>query len=152
MVAADGSGDFATVQGALDYFPTSSATPRVISIRNGTYTEIVSIKKSNVILRGQNRTNTIIAYANNAYLQGSTHFRMSFKIDANDIGVESLTITNSTPKGGSQAEALMVETDRKRFIAYNVNICSFQDTILMNTEGTQCYFNNSYVQGDTDFI
>ena len=46
----------------------------------------------------------------------------------------------------------MVESDRKRFVAYHVNICSYQDTILMNTEGTQCYFRDSYVQGDTDFI
>jgi pectin methylesterase-like acyl-CoA thioesterase len=153
VVAADGSGDFCTVQGAVDFIPSGNTTPRLINLRNGTYTEIVNLNnRHKLTFRGQNRSNSIIAYANNSTLNGSTHYRMVFKVNAHDIALDTLTLTNTTPRGGSQAEALMVETDRKRFVAWNVNLCSYQDTVLLNTSGTQCYFQDSLVQGETDFI
>lgn len=153
IVAADGSGDFCTVQGAVDFVPNGNTTPRLINIRNGFYYEIVNVNnRHNLTFRGENRTNTIIGYDNNSTMYGTTHFRMAFKVNANDIAIDTLTITNTTPKGGSQAEALMVQTDRKRFIAHNVTLASYQDTILMNTSGTQCYFQDSLIQGDVDFI
>jgi len=153
LVAADGSGDFCTVQGAVDYVPVGSTTPRLINIRDGIYTEIVNVNnRHNLTFRGQSRSHTVLAYDNNSAMYGSTHYRMVFKVNANDIALDTLTITNNTPKGGSQAEALMVETDKKRFVAWNVNLCSYQDTILLNTSGSQCYFQDSLVQGDTDFI
>jgi hypothetical protein len=153
VVASDGSGDFCTVQGAVDFVPNGNTTPRLINIRAGTYTEIVNINnRHHLTLRGENRTNTVIGYANNSAMYPTTHYRMAFKVNANDIALDTLTIVNTTPKGGSQAEALMVQTDRKRFVAYNVTLSSYQDTILMNTSGTQCYFQDSLIQGDTDFI
>ena len=153
IVAADGSGDFCTVQGAVDYVPSGNTTPRLINIRDGTYTEVVNVNnRHNLTFRGQSRSNTVLAYDNNAAMNGSTHYRMAFKVNANDIALDTLTITNSTPRGGSQAEALMVETDKKRFVAWNLNLCSYQDTILLNTSGTQCYFQDCLIQGDTDFI
>ena len=128
-------GDFCTVQGAVDYIPSGNTTPRLINIRDGTYTEIVNVNnRHNLTFRGQSRSNTVIAYDNNSAMNGSTHYRMAFKVNANDIALDTLTITNSTPRGGSQAEALMVETDKKRFVAWNVNLCSYQDTILIEHE------------------
>ena len=38
VVAADNSGDFATVQGAVDSLPTNNTTPTLVNIRNSTYT------------------------------------------------------------------------------------------------------------------
>jgi len=153
VVAADGSGDFCTVQGAVDSVPFGSTTPRLINIRDGTYTEIVNVNnRDNLTFRGESRSNTVLTYDNNSAMYGSTHYRMVFKVNANDIALDTLTITNSTPRGGSQAEALMVETDKKRFVTWNVNLCSYQDTVLMNTSGSQCYFQDSLIQGDTDFI
>ena len=152
VVAADGSGDFLTVQGAVDFVPAGNTAPRLINVRDGTYIEIVHVTKNNLTFRGQSRAGTILIYANNSNLNPNTHSRMSFKVNANDIALDNLTLTNSTPKGGSQAEALMLETDKKRFVANNVNVCSYQDTILANTSGTQGYFNNSLVQGDVDYI
>src|SRR5436190_2624558 len=43
IVAADGSGDFASVQGAIDSLPEQNATPVTILIKNGTYNEIICI-------------------------------------------------------------------------------------------------------------
>ena len=155
VVAADGSGDFATVQGAVDSVPNNNTTYTLINVRDGNYVEIVDVRsKNNITFRGQSRSDTVVGYANNATIAvgGSTHSRMAFKVNANDIAIEYLTVLNRTPKGGSQAEALMLETNIKRFILNNTEVDSFQDTILGNTSGTQAYFNNSLVQGDVDYL
>jgi hypothetical protein len=93
-----------------------------------------------------------VQYRNNDNQNPGTHFRMSFKVFSDDIAIDNLTLINTTPKGGSQAEALMIESNVKRFICNNAEVHSFQDTILGNVSGTQAYFNNCLVEGDTDFI
>ena len=61
LVAADGSGDFVTVQGALDSVPSGNTTPTLITINNGNYLEIVDIRAKNLLtLRGQSRNGTVI--------------------------------------------------------------------------------------------
>lgn len=155
VVAADYSGDFATVQGAVDSVPSGNTTPRLISINNGNYVEVVNISgKHNVTFRGQNRTATMVGYANNANIApgGTTHARMAFKMNANDIAIENLSITNRTPQGGSQAEALMIESGARRCIVNNADIASRQDTILANVNSSQAYFYNSTVRGNFDYI
>jgi autotransporter-associated beta strand protein len=153
VVAADGSGDFITVQGAIDSVPAASTTPRLITVKNGTYTEIVNISgKHNLTIRGQSRTGTIIGYGNNNNLNGSTANRMAFKINANDIAVENLTLVNTTPQGGSQAEAIMVNTAAKRFIVNNCDVNSLQDTILVNVNSSQAFLHNSTIRGNFDYI
>jgi hypothetical protein len=118
------------------------------------YLEIVDIhSKNNLLLRGQSRSGTVIGYPNNANVQGSTHFRMAFKVNANDIALDNLTVTNLTPVGGSQAEALMLESNVKRFIFNNCTLGSYQDTLLANgSVGAQAYFYNSLIEGQFDFI
>jgi len=154
VVAADGSGDFVTVQGAVDAVPAGNTTPTVINIQNGIYTEIVDIHaKHNLLLRGQSRSGTLVGYPNNANVQGSTHYRMACKVNGNDIAFDNLTVTNMTPVGGSQAEALMLESNVKRFIFNNCNLGSYQDTLLANgSVGAQAYFNNDLIEGQFDYI
>ena len=159
VVNADGSADFVTVQGAVNSLATgTNATQRVISIRNGLYNEIVDITgKHNVTLRGQSRSGAVIYFPNNNIYQvpvngGTTHARMTFKVNANDIVLDSLTVSNSTPQGGSQAEALMIESSAKRCIVYNSELDSRQDTILGNQNSSQTYFYQTIVKGNFDYI
>jgi PKD repeat protein len=154
VVAADESGDFATVQGAVDSLPANNTTYTLVNIRNGTYTEIVDTKgKNNITFRGQSRTGTVVGYKNNYNNSGgSTHSRMAFKIYANDLAIENMTVVNTTPQGGSQAEALMIETGAARFILNNAEVDSRQDTILANVNSSQGYFYNSLIQGNYDYI
>ncbi|HXI84312.1 MAG TPA: pectinesterase family protein [Verrucomicrobiae bacterium] len=155
VVAADNSGDFLTVQGAVDSLPANNTTHTLINIRNGTYREIVNVhSKNNITFRGQSRLGTLVGYPNNANVApgATTHLRMAFKVNANDIALENLNLVNMTPKGGSQAEALMLETAIRRFIFFNCEVDSFQDTILGNTSGTQAYFQDNLIQGDVDYI
>jgi len=156
VVAADGSGDFVTVQGAADSVPANNTTPTLINVRNGDYLEIVNVKsKNNITLRGQSRSGTVVGYANNANIttSGSTHFRMAFKVNANDIAIDNMTITNRTPVGGSQAEALMLESNVKRFVFNNSSLGSYQDTLLANGgPQAQAYFYNSLIMGQFDYL
>jgi PKD repeat protein len=153
VVAADESGDFATVQGAVDSLPSRNSTYTLVNIRNGTYTEIVDTKgKNDITFRGQSRSGTIVGYANNYSINGSTHYRMAFKIYANNLAIENMTVVNTTPQGGSQAEALMIETGAGQFILNNAEIDSRQDTILANVNSSQGYFYNSLIQGNYDYI
>jgi PKD repeat protein len=153
VVATNNSGDFATVQGAVDSLPANNTTPTLVNIRNGTYTEVVDTRgKNNITFRGQSRTGTVVGYNNNNNMNNSTHSRMAFKIFANDLAIENMTVVNTTPQGGSQAEAIMIDSGAARFILNNAEVDSRQDTILANVNTSQGYFYNSLVQGNFDYI
>ena len=61
VVAADGSGDFQTVQGAVDSIPSSNTNYALININSGNYVEIVDVSgKNNITFRGQSRQGTFL--------------------------------------------------------------------------------------------
>jgi len=153
VVAADGSGDFDTVQGAVDSIPSGNTAYTVINIRNGVYTEIVDISgKNNITFRGQTRTGAVVGYPNNNNLTGTTAARMAFKVNGSDIKLENLTITNGTPQGGSQAEALLIYNNGLRCVVNNCDIVSRQDTILINASTSEGYFYNCRIVGNFDYV
>lgn len=147
-VAADGSGDFTTVQGALDFVPAGNTRRTTITVRRGTYREInyLGAAKPFVTLRGEDRAGTVIAYANNANFNAGNN-RAMFSCDASDVTFETLTLSNLTPRGGSQAEAL--RGNGQRVVLDRVTLTSFQDTLLWNGGlfATDCL-----IEGDVDFM
>jgi pectin methylesterase-like acyl-CoA thioesterase len=147
-VAADGSGNFKTVQAAINAAPANSAKRTVILIRNGTYPELVVIPadRKNLTIRGEDRKKTIIAATNNARLNTGGR-RSSFSVVADGFELENLTLHNTTPKGGSQAETLDLRADRG--VIRHCNFISFQDTLRING---RVYFDECYIEGDVDFI
>ncbi len=152
-VAADGSGDFSTVQGAIDFVPVNNSKRVVITVKKGTYTEIcyVGTAKPFVTIRGEDRANTIIQYANNNNFNTLTgNNRVLFGVDASDFTLETITLKNTTPQGGSQAEAF--RGNAVRILLNRVNLLSRQDTLLIN--GTTCtaFVTDSYIEGNTDFM
>jgi pectin methylesterase-like acyl-CoA thioesterase len=151
IVAADGSGDFLTVQGAVDSVPANNTTPTIINVRNGFYREAVDVlSKNNLDFRGQSRSGTFIGYPNNNWVNGNgAPWRSMFIVNGNDCSFENLTITNTTPSGGSQAEAMDIEGTRAIF--YNMELDSYQDTFLVHSAGKIVYFQDCLIQGQTDF-
>jgi Pectinesterase/Immunoglobulin domain/Bacterial Ig-like domain len=150
VVAADGTGDFCTVQGVLDFLPSGNTVPRLINLRNGLYQEIVCVNsKHSLTFRGQDRQQTVIAYPNNNNLNNGSSARVMWFGKGNDLSFDNLTLSNSTPHGGSQAEAVRVYDARAIF--NNCDLCSYQDTILVNSAGNTAYFYNCRIQGDTDY-
>ena len=153
VVAADNSGDFVTVQGAVDSILPGNTNFTVINIHNGIYTEIVNISgKNNITFRGQSRTGTVVGYPNNNNLTGTTAARMAIKANSSDLKFENLTLTNGTPQGGSQAETLLVYNNGLRCVVDNCDIVSRQDTVLINANTSQAYFNNCRIVGNFDYI
>lgn len=149
-VAADGSGDFNTVQGAIDSVPANNASRVVITVKRGTYNELVYLGATRpfITIRGEDRAQTIVGYANNNNLNGTTATRAAFSIAANDTILETITVRNPTSQGGSQAEAVF--TGAQRVLLSRVNLRSRQDTLLCAT-GT-LLVTDSYIEGNTDFI
>lgn len=98
-VAADGSGNYKTIQGALSSLSDSSEGPRVIRIKKGTYAEKLYIEKQNVIFEGEDREKTIIiaSIARDEWRCGHTDDWgvATLNIGANDITLKNLTITNN---------------------------------------------------------
>jgi pectin methylesterase-like acyl-CoA thioesterase len=151
-VAADGTGDFCTVQGAVDAVPGGGTAPVTITLAPGLYEEIVFISgKNQLTLHGADRKTSIIAYANNDTLQQKlgTKYRALVEVEnSNDLVIENLTLHNLTPEGGSQAEALRVEPG-DRVILRNDDFLSLQDTLLLTG---RVYVSGCTIEGNVDFI
>jgi len=156
VVAADGSGQFKTVQEAIMSVPSGSLTnPVVIHIKPGTYKELIYVQREKRFfhLVGENLEKTILTYnlcATNTGSDGKpigTFHTPSTTIDADDFTAENITFENSAGPVG-QALAIRVDGDRAAF--RNCRFLGWQDTILLN-RGRQ-YFENCTIAGHVDFI
>ncbi len=154
-VAQDGSGDFTSIQAAIDAtkaFPDKRIT---INIKNGTYYEKVRVPSWNTQLSliGEDPEKTIITYDD--YFKkidrgrNSTFFTYTLLVEADDFYAENLTIENSAGVVG-QAVALHVEGNRCVF--KNCKFLGNQDTIYLTGENSKLYFKNCTIEGTTDFI
>ncbi len=149
-VALDGSGDFCSVQGATDSIPAKNEAAVQVTISSGIYHEIIHFaSKNNVTLLGKSRTGTIIEGVNNSDLNASTSTRSLVGIDSSSgLVVDTLTIDNLTPQGGSQAEALRLQSCDE-CVVRNADIASLQDTLLWSG---RVYASNCTIAGNVDFI
>ncbi len=101
VVAADGSGDFRTVQQAVDGVPDNNNKRVVIHIKPGVYHEQVRVSagKRYLTFRGENARNTVLTYRLSAQQAGNTRLAFSTFINANDFRAENLTFENSFGTG-----------------------------------------------------
>ena len=60
IIAADGSGDFTSIQQAVDAIPGGGQAPTVLLLRAGEYHERVVVHKDNVRIVGEDRDKTVI--------------------------------------------------------------------------------------------
>ncbi|KAB8127934.1 pectate lyase [Gracilibacillus oryzae] len=160
VVAKDGSGDYETVQAAIDAVPVNNSQPVTIFVKNGTYKEVVTIPddKPFITLSGESETDTVITYDNYAGRDNGvggtigTSGSASVYFRADDLRVENLTIENSFDESadveGKQAVAAYASGDRQYF--RNVSFIGNQDTLYTHS-GSQYYY-QVYVEGDVDFI
>ena len=158
-VAKDGSGDYTTVQAAIDAYPVgiTSSNPYRITIKNGVYKELISISsaKTNLQLIGESVGNVILTYDNYSgkALPGGGNYgtgnSASVTISATDFSAVNITFINSTGDA-PQAVAVNVAADRAAF--KNCLFLGGQDTLLPNGDGNRQYFLNCYIDGVVDFI
>jgi pectinesterase len=156
VVAADGSGDFKSVQEGIQATATGTANqPVIVRIKPGNYRELIYVQREKRFLHliGGNPTNTILTYDLNANLPGpggrpiGTFRTPSTCIDADDFTAENITFENSA---GPVGQALAIRLDGDRLAFRNCRFLGWQDTILDNRG--RHYFENCYIAGHVDFI
>ncbi|MBO0947089.1 pectinesterase family protein [Fibrella forsythiae] len=162
-VAADGSGQFKTIQEAINAFRDHSQVRVTLYLRNGIYAEklVIPSWKPTIHIIGESKAGVIITgddFSGKAYPAGkdatgkdkfSTYTSYVVLVDAPDIILENLTIRNTAGRVG-QAVALHVEGDR--FVCRNCILLGNQDTLFAAAEGSRQYYDNCWIEGTTDFI
>ena len=158
VVAKDGSGDYATLQAAIDAAPEGRAKPWLIFVKNGQYKEHIDIpaKKPYLHIIGQNRDKTVILDDKLCGGDNAVHVSVgaTVVVNASNIFFENITLENSyghEKQAGPQALALNTIGDR--IALNNVALLSYQDTwITTSTQKNRHYIKNSLIEGAVDFI
>ncbi|AEI43151.1 hypothetical protein KCX80_19870 [Paenibacillus mucilaginosus] len=157
VVAKDGTGDFTTVQAAIDSVPQNRQERTVIYIKKGIYKEkvIAPVDKPNLSFVGESRSGVVITYDMNVTYHPGLQ-TATFELRGAGSTIENMTIQNSAfpnkdtngVKGVGQALALYVSGDRMVF--RELNLYGFQDTLYVE-KGRQ-YFSSLYIEGTVDYI
>ena len=152
VVSRDGTGNFRTLQEAIESARAFMDYTVTIYVKNGVYKEKVIVPSwvENIDIIGEDRDKTIITYDDHAIINKMGTFRTyTVKVEGSDITFKNLTIENNAAQLG-QAVALHTEGDRLKFI--NCRILGNQDTIYTGAKFTRLYFKDCYIDGTTDFI
>lgn len=160
-MAKDGSGDFFTVQEAVNAVPDYSRQAATeIYVRPGVYREKVTVpaSKQKIHIFGDDARTTVISWDDYALKTNSAGYPMGTSatstvfVYGDDFFAENLTFENTAGEGKeiAQACAITVDADRAAFIW-----CRFvanQDTIYTYGKGQHHYFRDCWIEGTTDFI
>ena len=158
VVAADGSGDYKTVQEAIDAAPAGRAFPWLIFIKNGEYKGHVDVPANKPYLHfiGQERDKVIITDDKLCGGDNALHVSVgaTVVVNSNNCYFDNLTLENSwghDKQAGPQALALNTSGDRTVF--KNVAMLSYQDTwITPSTSNYRVYAKDCFIEGAVDFI
>ena len=168
-VAADGSGNYTTVQAAVDAAPAgTSSSVTTINIKPGTYRGAVSIPAGKPYLSfvglGSGAGDVVIveSHASGTAKPGGgtygTAGSATVIIAAANTTVSNLTISNDFNEAASSLsdkQAVALNTNADRVQLSGIRLLGNQDTFLVNSSGTavrRVYVRDSYVEGDVDFI
>jgi len=169
-VAKDGSGQYTTVQAAVNAVPTNNASRVVIQVKPGTYRELVKVpsNKPHVTIQGTggSRKDTVIVYNNASGTpkpDGSgtygTGGSATVAVDADDFQARNLTISNDFDEAAHTdiaQQAVALRTSADKVFLDGVIVSGDQDTLLVDTAAKdklgRVYLTNSYVIGNVDFI
>ena len=163
-VAQDGSGNFKTIQEAVNGMRDFSQERVTIFIKKGVYHEklVIPSWKTNITLVGESRDSTIITnddFSGKPLPHGrdtasgrdkySTFNSYTVIVKGNDFRAENLTIQNTAGRVG-QAVALHAEGDRCEIL--NCRLLGNQDTLYVGIDSSRQYYKDCFIQGTTDFI
>lgn len=152
-VAPDGSGDYTTIQAAIDAIPAGNRG--IILIAPGAYEENVYAGRKGgeekfISLIGEDAATTILTSSTSRGGSSTATFNdcAALNVYCQRFYAENLTISNVSGNVG-QAEALYTAGDAHMF--KNCVITGYQDTYKANV-GARGYFTGCTIAGATDFI
>jgi pectinesterase/pectate lyase len=166
VVAADGSGSFASVQAAIDAVPAGGT----VLLKPGTYREVITVpaNKTGITLRGTTgkASDVVIDYDNASGTEkpdGSTYGTTgsaTATIAANGFTASALTFRNSFDRKAhpeiTATQAVAVKTTGDRMVFDNVTFLGHQDTLYADTAAVGAvgrqYYRNCAISGDVDFL
>lgn len=155
VVAQDGSGDFKTVQEAVNAVPDFRKQITRIYVCKGVYKEklVVAPCKQHIALYGED--GAVLSYDDYAGKQNvfgenkGTSGSSSIYIYASDFYAENITFENTSGPVG-QAVACFVAGDRVHF--KHCRFLGFQDTLYTWGRNSRQFYDNCYIEGTVDFI
>lgn len=170
VVAQDGTGNYKTVQEAIDAAPTGRIAPWLIFVKNGTYEELVTIPENKpfIHLIGQDNEKTVICYwinnggTNDIGWEYSTNNPNSktygkqgvVQVNSTDFYTENISYIDSygvERQAGPMGLAMSSRNDRQAF--NNCQFRSYQDTWYTDVRNSSArqYVNNCLIEGAVDF-
>ncbi|MBP6180878.1 pectate lyase [Flavobacterium sp.] len=154
-VAQDGSGDYTSIQDAINNSPAFPYRRVTITVKNGTYNEKVKIHEwnPNISLIGESKENTIIT--NGDYFgkinlgRNSTFYTYTVLVEGADFVAQNLTIKNSS---GQVGQAVALALNANSVLISNCTILGNQDTLYATGTNNKQYLKDCYIEGTVDFI
>ena len=155
IVAADGSGDFKTVQAAVASIPKTNRERMVVFIKDGVYKEKVRVDASFVTLRGQSRNGTRIEFPqlNDDFNESLDKLgRAVINVNGDDFVLENLTAENTAGQIGPHAFTIYGKGDRTVIVNCDV-LSDGADTVsLWLGDRGRYYHANCNFRGSVDFV
>ena len=157
VVAKDGSGDFMTIQEAINAIPANRNARTTVFVRKGVYKEKLVIPENctNISLIGESQTETVITFDD--YASKKTVFGEnlgtfgSSGVFVYGMGFEAENITFENTAGPvGQAVAVMVAGDKAAF--RHCRFLGFQDTLYTWGKQSRQYYEDCDIEGTVDFI
>ena len=153
-VASDGSGDFKTIQEAINSVPRTNDQRTIIFIKDGVYHEKVRIDPGFITLRGQSRPGTRIEFP-----QGTDDFtnhpddigRAVVNINGSDCVLQNLTVKNTHGVIGPHAFAIYGHGDKTVIVDCNV-WSQGADTLALWGDRSGSYQARLDIRGSVDFV
>lgn len=157
VVDSNGSGDFKTVQQAIDAVPNFRKSETKIFIKKGIYKEklVLPTSKTNITFIGESVDETILTYDDFAQKHNTFGEEMgttgstSFYIFGDNFKAKNLTFENSS---GPVGQAVAVRVDGDKIIFENCKFLGNQDTLYCHGENSRQYYKDCYIEGTVDFI
>ena len=136
IIAKDGSGDFTSIQAAIDAVPMSNRHPVILLVRMDEYHEKIVVNKDNIRIIGEARDRTVITWDDAASTIGAdgtpkgTFCSYTFLVTGNNVEVENITIRNDAGDGALVGQAVAVYAAGDRGVWRNVRMFGCQDTLF----------------------
>lgn len=136
IITQDGTGDFTSIQAAIDAVPAGNRAPVILLVRMEEFHEKVVVNKDNVRIIGEARDRTVITWngcAKDLNAEGQpkgTFLSYTMLITGNNVEVENITIRNDAGDGRDVGQAVAVYAAGDRGVFRNVKMIASQDTLF----------------------
>ncbi|PIN00471.1 Pectinesterase [Handroanthus impetiginosus] len=150
VVAADGTGNFTSINEAIGSVPEYSIKRFVIYVKRGVYKEYVEInkKKWNIMMIGDGMDATVIS-GNRNFIDGWTTYRSAtFAVRGQGFIARDLTIENTS--GPEKHQAVTFRSDSDLSVLYRCAIRGYQDTLYAHS--LRQFYRECKISGTIDFI